>query len=174
MIVADFVVDLGVDLGEGHFRVRRLDLRQSLGDPLVDGDVACALGAGDAEADDRLVEQAGEGARLGRAVDDRSELVEAHLAAAGERDRQRREVGDAAGAGERADRLLLAGDLAAAAAEIDVVGADLLVHRRGGHAEREQLLRIERDADLPVDAAEALHLADAADALQVARHRCRR
>ncbi len=99
------------------------------------------------------------------------EFVEPHLAAAGQRDRQRREIGDAVRAGERADRLLLAGDLAAAAAEIDVVGADLLVDRRGGDAEREQLLRIERDADLAVDAAEALHLADAVDALQVARDR---
>ena len=100
-----------------------------------------------------------------------SEFVEPHLASAGQRDRQRREIGDAARAGERADRLFLTGDLAAAAAEIDVVGAHLLVDRRGGDAERQQLLRIERNADLAVDAAEALDLADAVDALQIARDR---
>ena len=94
MIVADLVVDLGVDLGEGHLGVRGLDLREALRDQPIDGDVACALGAGDAEGDDRLVEQAGEGARLGRAVDDRSQFVEAHLAA-------RREARSAAPRGRR-------------------------------------------------------------------------
>ncbi len=81
-----------------------------------------------------------------------------------------REIGEAARAGEGANRLLLAGDLAAAAAEIDVVGPHLFVDRRRGDAERQQLLRIERDANLALDAAEALHFADPADALQVARH----
>ena len=74
-------------------------------------------------------------------------------------------------AGKRADRLFLAGDLAASAAEIDIVGAHLLVDGRRGDAEREQLLRIERDPDLAVDAAEPLDLADAVDALQIARDR---
>ena len=175
MIVAEFVVDLGVDLGEGHLGMRGLDLlRAACAISCVDRHVARALGAGDAEGDDRLVEEPGEGARLGRAVDDRPEFVEPHLASAGQRDRQRREIGDAARAGERADRLLLAGDLAAAAAEIDIVGAHLLVDRRRGDAERQQLLRIERDADLAVDAAEALDLADAVHALQFARDRHRR
>ena len=151
--------------------MRGLDLGEPLRDPVVDGHVARALGAGHAEGDDRLVEQASEGARFRRAVDYCPELVESHLATARKRDRQRREIGDAARAGERADRLLLAGNLAAAAAEIDVVGPHLLVDRRGGDAERQQLLRIERDADFSVDAAEALHFADAVDALQVARHR---
>src|SRR5271156_5878442 len=50
---------------------------------------------------------------------------------------------DRAGAGERADRLFLAGDLAAPAAEIDIVLADLIVDPRRGDAEREQFLRIE-------------------------------
>ena len=170
MVVAELAHDLGVDLGEGHFRMRGLDFRQALRDPLVDCHVARAFGAGDPEGDDRLIEQTRERARLRGAVDDRSELVETHLASARQRDRQRRELGDAARAGEGADRLLLAGHLAAAAAEIDIVGAHLLVDRCGGYAEREQLFRLERDPDLPVDAAEALHLADAADALEVARH----
>ena len=100
-----------------------------------------------------------------------AEFVEPDLAPARQRDRQRREIVELARAGERADRLLLARDLAASAAEIDVVGAHLLVDGRRGDAERQQLLRIERDADFAIDAAEALDLADAADALQIARDR---
>ena len=133
-----------------------LNARQALGDEAVDGDVARALGARDPEGDDRLVEQPREGARLRGAVGDRSPVRRAapcvRLAArsAVRRDRRR------ARAGERADRLFLAGDLAASAAEVDIVGAHLRVDRRGGDAEREQLLGVERDADLAVDAAEAL------------------
>ena len=41
----------------------------------------------------------------------------------------------------------------------------------GGDAEREQLLGIERNADFAIDAAEARDLADAVDALQLARDR---
>ena len=89
----------------------------------------------------------------------------------GERDRQRREIFELSRASERADRLLLAGELAASAAEIDVVGAHLLVDGRRGDAERQQLFRIERDADFAIDAAEPLDLADAVDALQIARDR---
>ena len=100
-----------------------------------------------------------------------AELVEPDLAPARQRDRQRREIVELSRARERADRLLLAGDLAASAAEIDVVGAHLLVDGRRGDAEREQLFGIERDADFAVDAAEPLDLADAADALQIARDR---
>ena len=171
MIIAELAVDLGVDLGEFHLRMRRLDGLEPLLDQLIDRHVARALGAGHGEGDDRLVEQAGEGARLGRAVGDGREFVEPDLAPARQSDRQRGEIVKLSRARERADRLLLAGDLAAAAAEIDVVGAHLLVDGRRGDAEREQLLRIERDADLAIDAAEPLDLADATDALQVARDR---
>ena len=92
----------------------------------------------------RLIQEPREGARLRRAVDHRPEFVEPHLAPAWQRDRQRRKIGDAARACERADRLLLARDLAAAAAEIDVVGADLLVDRRGGDAEHRSFSRSSR------------------------------
>ena len=171
VIIAEFVVDLGVDLGEFDLGMRGLDLREPRRDHLVDGDVARALGARHAEGDDRLVKQPRKSARLGGAVGDRAEFVEPDLAPARQRDRQRGEIGDRTGAGERADRLLLARDLAAAAAEIDVVGAHLLVDGRGGDAEREQFFGIERDADLAIDAAEALDLADASNALQVTRDR---
>ena len=170
-IIAEFVVDLGVDLGEGDARMGGLNCRKPLGDRLIDCHVARAFGAGDAECDDRLVEEAGEGARLGRAVDDRSEFVEPDLASARQRDRQRREIGDAMRARERADRLLLAPNLAPSAAEIDVVGADLFVDGRRRDAERQQLFRIERNADFAIHAAKSLDLADAVNALQIARHR---
>ena len=68
-------------------------------------------------------------------------------------------------AGERADRLLAAGDLAAPAGEVDVGGAQLPVDVAGGDAEGQQPVRIERDADLALDAADALDLRDALDAL---------
>ena len=44
IIIAEFVADLGVDLGELlHLRVVGLDLGEPLLDELIDGDVACAL-----------------------------------------------------------------------------------------------------------------------------------
>ena len=45
IIIAEFVADLGVDLGESHLRVVGLDLGEPLLDVLIDGDVACALSA---------------------------------------------------------------------------------------------------------------------------------
>ena len=75
---------------------------------------------------------------------------------------------DFACAGQRADGLLLAADLAAAAAHIDVGGAYLGVDLGGGDAEGEQAVRIEQDADLAIDAAVALDAADALQALQLA------
>ncbi len=168
MIIADLAVDLGVDLGEFHFRMRRLDFLQPLRDQSIDAHVACALGAGHAEGDDRLVEQAGEGARLGRSIGDGRELVEPDPAPARQSDRQRGQIFQLSRAGKRANRLFLARELAAAAAEIDIVGAHLLVDGRRGDAEREQPLRVEGDADLTIDPAEPLDLADAVDALQVA------
>ena len=57
----------------------------------------------------------------------RAEIVEADLAPAGQHDLRVGQVFDASRAGKRADRLLLAADLAPAAAEIDVGGAHLVV-----------------------------------------------
>ena len=69
-------------------------------------------------------------------------------------------------AGERADRLLAPADLAAAAGQVDVGGPQLPVDVAGGDAEGEQAVGIERDADLALDAADALDLRDALHALQ--------
>ena len=74
-------------------------------------------------------------------------------------------------AGERADRLLAPADLAAAAGQVDVGGAQLPVDVAGGDAEGEQPVGIERDADLAVDAADALDLRHALHALQGAHDR---
>ena len=98
----------------------------------------------------------------------RAEIRQADLAAAGQQDLGLGQLLDAACAGERADRLLLAADLAAAAAEIDVGRAHLAVDLGGGDAERQQPVGIEQDADLAVDAAVALDPADALEALQLA------
>ena len=73
-------------------------------------------------------------------------------------------------AGQRADRLLAPADLAAAAGQVDVGGPELPVDVAGGDAEGEQPVGIERDADLALDAAEALDLRDALHALQRAHH----
>ena len=170
-IIADDVGDLRVDVGERHLRMLGVDLFELFGDEVVDRDVAVALGAHDAEGDDRLVVEAREGALLGGGVRHRAEFIEPHLAPARQRDRQRGEVRDLMRPRERADRLLLARHLPAAAAKIDVVGLHLRVHRRRRHAEGKQLLRIQSDPDFAVDAAGARHRADAFDRLQFARHR---
>ena len=137
----------------------------------VDRHVAGALGAHDAEGDDRLVVEPRECALLRRRVLDRSQFIQANLAPPGQRNRQGREVPNRVRARERADRLFLARDLAASAAQVDVVGLDLRIDRGCGHAERQQLLRIERDANFAIDAAGAAHRADALHGLQFARDR---
>ena len=129
-----------------------------LGDVGGDDGVARALGARDGEGDDRIAVERGEGARLGDGVGDGAELVEAHLAAARQRDHGRGEIGDRLLAGERADRLLAPADLAAAAGQIDVGRPQLAVDVAGRDAEGQQPVGIERDADLAVDAADALDL----------------
>ena len=104
---------------------------------------------------------------LAGAVDDAAERVEADLAAARQHDLGLGEILHPPGACERADRLLLAADLAAAAAEIDVGRAHLWVDVGGGDAERQQPVGVELDADFAVDAAVALDPADALQSLQL-------
>ena len=125
-------------------------------DRVGDLDVARALGAGDAEGDHRLRRRARAKVRgSAQASVTVPSSSTPHLAAARQRDRRggSRSASVLAPA-ERADRLLAAADLAAAAGEIDVGGAQLPVDVAGGDAERVQPVGIERDADLAVDAAE--------------------
>ncbi len=74
-------------------------------------------------------------------------------------------------AGERADRLLLAADVALAAGEVDIGRAQLAVHFARRDAQRHQPVRIERHADLAQHAAVAADAADAAQALELALDR---
>src|SRR5262249_16899313 len=69
---------------------------------------------------------------------------------------------------ERADRLLLPAELAAAAAEVDIGCAHLGVDVGGRDAEGEQPVGVEQHADLAVDAAITLDAADALQALELA------
>ena len=96
----------------------------------------------------------GEGARLLDGVGRPRRGRQPDLAAARQHDRGLADPRTRAGAGERADRLLLAAELAAAAGEVDVGGAQLPVDVGRGDAERHQPVGIERDADLAVDAAD--------------------
>ena len=65
---------------------------------------------------------------------------------------------DGGSAGQRADGLLGAADLAASAGQVDVGAAQLRVHVARRDAKRQQPVRVERHADLAVDAADALDL----------------
>ena len=135
------------------------------------GDVAGALGAVDREGDDRAVAvEAGELSGLLEGVRDLAQLAQAGFAAAGEDDAGVGEAGDAVGTGQGADGLLLAAQLGAATGEVDVGGGDLAVDVAGGDAEGGEAVGVQRHADLAGDAADALDLAHAAHALQVAHH----
>src|SRR5262249_11353740 len=159
------VDELELDVGVGQ-----LELLDLSGNITGNHHVAGTLGARDGEGDHGTAVECGEGALLGRGVSDRSEFVQAHLAAARQDDAGGGKVGDGLLAGERANGLLAPGDLAAAAGQIDVGGSQLLVDVAGGDAEREQPVGIERDADLAVDAADALDLRYAFHSLQGAHH----
>ncbi len=105
-------------------------------DDVGDRQLARALGAEDREGDDRFAVEAGEGAQLLMASSmtvPRSDRRTSRPPR--QRDRGVGQLLDGARAGERADRLLLAADLAAPAAQIDVGGADLAVDVGGGDAE---------------------------------------
>ena len=169
LVVAARVGDGVVDLGRGGRPGTACRSSAMLGvDDVGDRQLARALGAEDGEGDDRLAVEAGEGARLARRRRSPGRArrgapcgrrAAAILVSASSSTRAR--------AGQRADRLLLAADLAAAAGEIDVGGAELAVDVGRRDAERQQPVGIERDADLAVDAAVALDAADALQALQL-------
>ena len=165
MVVAEFVRDLGVDLVKATSGCAAwiLASRSAIFSSTVTSRV---LGAGDAEGDDRLVEKSCEvPARRRRRSPSRARRAALFA--------RRNAIGSAASrrcwrAGERADRCSWPATSPRPPPR-STLSAHLLVDRRGGDAEREQFFRIERDADLGVDAAIAGDLADAAEALQVAR-----
>ena len=75
------------------------------------------------------------------------------------------------GAAQRADRLVAAGELAAAAGQVDIGRAQRAVDVGGGDAERVQPVGIELDLDLARHAAVAVDARDALQALQLADDR---
>ena len=88
-----------------------------------------------------------------------------HGAAVGQADRviaQRLRVGDGA---DGADHLLAAVEFGLAAGALDLDARELLRDVAGGHAEGLQRVGIEVDADLAVDAADALDLRHAGHAV---------
>ncbi|MNI00405.1 hypothetical protein D3C73_532030 [compost metagenome] len=78
---------------------------------------------------------------------------------------------DIASVAERADRLLVAGDLTPARAEIDIGALDLRIHVCRGDAVGVELCRVEGDAHFPVRPAVAVDTTDTGLALKVAGDR---
>ena len=94
-------------------------------------------------------------------VVDAAEIREPDLATVGEVDLGGGECLHSARAGQHANRLLLAADFTAPRTKIVVCRAHLPVHFCSRDAERQQPVGIEFDADLALDAAISLDLADA-------------
>ena len=88
--------------------------------------------------------------RLLPAVGDGGDLGERDARPAAQRDLQLLQVGDCLRAAERADRLVTAGEIGAAAGQIDVCGAQRAVDVAGRGAQRIQPVGIELDPDLAV------------------------
>ena len=166
---------LVIALGEFHRGVDQLEIDIGIGDlQRIDallhrgGDhhVAGALRALDAERHHRLAVEAGEGAAVGDGVGDGAEIVETDFAAAEQRNHGAGEFVERLGAGQRADRLVVLADLGAAAGKVDIGAAQALADIDGGQAGGLQPVRIERDQNLALDAADTLDLGDVAHALQ--------
>ncbi len=161
-----------VDQLELDVGVRLLQLRDLLGDVGGDHRVARALGARDGEGDHRRAVERGERARLGGGVRDACR------------------AGRGAPCGPRGSVIMVAARSSTVCLPASVRIAcsrppisprpparstlrrpQLPVHVAGGDAEGEQPVGIERDADLAVDAADALDLRHALHALQRAHDR---
>ncbi len=166
LVIALGEFDRGVDQLEVDVGIGRLQRVDALLHGGGDHHVAGALGALDAERHHRLAVEAGKGAAVGDGVGDGAEIVEAHLAAAEQRDHGAGKLVQRLGAGQRADRLVVLADLGAAAGDVDIGAAQDLADIDRGEPDRLQLVRIERDQDLALDTADALDLGDAAHALQ--------
>jgi hypothetical protein len=166
VVIAVGVLDRGVDHLEVDVGIGGLERVDALLNGLGHLHVAGALGTLDAERDDRLAVEAGEGAAIGDGVGDGAEIVEPDLAAAEQRNHGAGKVTQRLGARERADRLVVLADLGAAAGNVDIGAAQALADIDGGQAHGLQAVRVERDQDLALDAADAFDLGNAADALQ--------
>ena len=108
VVVAHGEFDRVVDQLEFDVGMARLDLVDRLLHRGGDDDVAGALRAPDAERDDRLAVEPGEGPAVGDSVGDGAEIIEPDLAAGRQADHRAGEVVERVRAGERADRLVVA------------------------------------------------------------------
>src|SRR4051794_30472491 len=136
-------------------------------------DIAGAFGTQNGKADDRSAIEAREGARLGNGVADEPDIIQPQVASTRERNPGCRKIGQGPGACERADRLVAAADLGPAAGKIGVAAAQLAAHIERGYANPLQRNWIKSDADLALDAADALNAADATQPLQLAHDNVR-
>jgi hypothetical protein len=138
--------------------------------PVATSTSPAAARAHDLEADHGLaVEERGR-APLGDGVADVGDLVEADAAAVGERDLERAELGRRLHGRDRSHRLLGAAEVGAAARAFLLDLAELPRDVGRGRLERLQPCRVELDAHLAADAADARHRADAAHREDAARH----
>ena len=168
-VVAFDIADGVVDQGVADFRMGLGQLRQFGFDHAGDIDIAGALGAEDAERDHLLVAvQLGEGAGFLEGVGHLAQVAQPDLAATRQHDPGFGQAFHRAGAGQRADRLFLAAELAPAAADIDIGGAELLVDFSRRDAERHQPVGVELDLDFAADAADPVDPADILEALEPA------
>ena len=169
-VVAEGEVDHGVDLLDLDVGIALPDLVDFLLHRGGDDDVALALGAPDAERDDGFAVEPGEGARRRHGVGHDAEIFEPDLAAHRQADHHSGKLVEGLGSRQRPDRLVAAADFGEAAGEVDIGAAQPLADIGGGQADRLQPVGVERHQDFAVDAADALHLGDAAHPLQRPLH----
>ena len=129
-----------------------------------DRDLAGAKAAHDFEADHRLTVQERDAAPFGNGVFDRRDIVETNAAPIGERDFHGSEFGRRLHGGDGAHRLFGAADVGASARRFLLHLAQLARDVGGRGLERQQLVRVEFDTNLAIDAADARYRADALDA----------
>ncbi len=163
-------IDRGVDRLELDVGVSLLDLVDFLLHRGGDDDVALALGAPDPERDDGLAVEPGEGPRRGDGIGHDAEILEPDLAAHRQADHQSGKLVEGLGPGQRPDRLVAAADLGEAAGDVDIGTTQPLADVGRGQAHRLEPVGVERHQDFAVDAADALHLGDAAHALKRPLH----
>jgi hypothetical protein len=141
-----------------------LHLAQRLAHAFHHRDLARAKAAHDLEADHRLAVQKRDAAPFGDRVLDLRDLVEPDAAPVRERNFHRREFVGRLHGGDRAHRLLGAADVGASPGRLLLHLAQLARDVGGGGLERQQPVRVELDAHLAIDAADARDRADALDA----------
>ena len=128
--------------------------------------VTRAFCARDGDGDHRFAVKSRECAAFGDRVGDDAEIVKADFAARGQADHCCGQARDCVAAGKRPNRFVAAADAGAAAGDVDDRAAQAMTDIERGQPHGFQSLRIERDQNLALDAADALDLRHAVHALQ--------